>query len=669
MRLTLGKKFMLLMGILITIIFALLTAFVVYSSMAEGRSSSQRETLAALDSAYLMVEQMDKSLNATLNAASGGAISKYSEGLRIDPTVPVIVNGAEIPELTFDGFPIYQDFSHIDEFKEDVGSDLTIFVRDAAGDFVRASTTLLDTEGKRAVGTKLAAGAGLTNVLNSQPYQGRAVLFGNDYLTKYTPIFDEQEKVIGIYFVGLPISNELASLEASLEEINVGQTGFIAIADIASNMFLVHPSLAGTSALDVKDVDGNTVFQDVLGQESGELQFERAGADTGVLVSYYKKYASWNWEIFSTVPESELIAPAIALAKVLVIVMIVCLVLLVAIVAVVSNRLLSKPLNELIFSVDDLITGDGDLTKQIVLKSRDELGTLADKFNAFINNVHEVILQVKESVTNVVAENNSLAAATEELSSIFAAQAQQISTVSSHMQTIAEVSGNTATNVEANIGIVDSTNQKTSEGRERLAEVVENINTIKAKTQSLDEAVQSLSVSTGNIGEILSVINDIANQTNMLALNAAIEAARAGEAGRGFAVVADEVRKLAERTQEAIGETSKIITQLRQVSASASEEMESSMQAVVQGVESAETTNTSFEEIVEMVALIHKNSMQMSAGVEEESKLTAETSDETTQIATSVEQSNLAVDDILSAVRHLQETSSQLESLISRFKV
>lgn len=283
-------------------------------------------------------------------------------------------------------------------------------------------------------------------------------------------------------------------------------------------------------------------------------------------------------------------------------------------VIIVLNASVIRPLDKLVERVHNLTSGDGDLTKRIDIKSQDELGTLASHVNTFIENVQSIIKEVKDATDEVASGNNELAATMEELSTTFDSQAQQISDMVLSMDSVKDISHTTSTTLDKNMDILESAATQTQTGAEQLNGVQRDMMTIKDETISLEEVIVQLAESSNQIGEILGVINDIANQTNLLALNAAIEAARAGEAGRGFAVVADEVRKLAERTQHATGEIESIITTLQQKSNLASVEMTKSVDSVQAGVDNIGATNAGFKSAVESVMNLHKE-MQIVASL------------------------------------------------------
>ena len=338
-------------------------------------------------------------------------------------------------------------------------------------------------------------------------------------------------------------------------------------------------------------------------------------------------------------------------------------------VIIVLNASVIRPLDKLVERVNNLTSGDGDLTKRIDIHTKDELGELASHVNTFIENVQRIIKEVKDATDEVASGNNQLAATMEELSTTFDSQAQQISDMVLSMDSVKDISHTTSTTLDKNMDILESAATQTQTGAEQLNGVQRDMMTIKDETISLEEVIVQLAESSNQIGEILGVINDIANQTNLLALNAAIEAARAGEAGRGFAVVADEVRKLAERTQHATGEIESIITTLQQKSNLASVEMTKSVDSVQAGVDNIGATNEGFRSAVDSVMSLHKEMQLVANSVSNQYSTILTVVDNTQVIAAGIEESNSAVSEVNRTVAHLQERTDGLKTLVSRFQV
>ncbi len=338
-------------------------------------------------------------------------------------------------------------------------------------------------------------------------------------------------------------------------------------------------------------------------------------------------------------------------------------------VIIVLNASVIRPLDKLVERVNNLTSGDGDLTKRIDIHTKDEFGELASHVNTFIENVQRIIKEVKDATDEVASGNNQLAATMEELSTTFDSQAQQISDMVLSMDSVKDISHTTSTTLDKNMDILESAATQTQTGAEQLNGVQRDMMTIKDETISLEEVIVQLAESSNQIGEILGVINDIANQTNLLALNAAIEAARAGEAGRGFAVVADEVRKLAERTQHATGEIESIITTLQQKSNLASVEMTKSVDSVQAGVDNIGATNAGFKSAVESVMNLHKEMQIVANSVSNQYSTILTVVDNTQVIAAGIEESNVAVSEVNRTVSHLQERTDGLKMLVSRFNV
>ena len=328
-----------------------------------------------------------------------------------------------------------------------------------------------------------------------------------------------------------------------------------------------------------------------------------------------------------------------------------------------------RPLNKFINLIKNLTEGDGDLTKRVDTKAKDEFGILAGYINTFINNVQHIIKEVQQVSHEVTSGSNQLASVAEQLQSTFQSQTEQMADISMNMINLSSLSEQVSSSLTQSSSRLQNTTSLTQDGAVSLASIRREMKLISENTNNLAKTITTLSESSEDIGRILTVINDIADQTNLLALNAAIEAARAGEAGRGFAVVADEVRKLAERTSTATNEISTIITSFQQESVSAAKNMETTSKSIDSGSNKVEKTLSGFKDVVEGINNANNDIVNITTMVDEQNTSIQDVTSNASSINAGISESNAAITEVASTIEHLQSKTSSLESILNQFKV
>ncbi|MEZ9762599.1 methyl-accepting chemotaxis protein [Vibrio splendidus] len=218
-----------------------------------------------------------------------------------------------------------------------------------------------------------------------------------------------------------------------------------------------------------------------------------------------------------------------------------------------------KPIRQVVERLNDIASGEGDLTQRLEVKSQDEIGQLSQGFNLFLDKLQHTIkevIQTTEQVASTTSQAKASASSTRESSE---SQFKEVDLVATAAEEMTQTAGLVVQNAEAAVDAACEANRSARQGQQVIELSAGEMRKLVERMSSAVPIVEELAKNNGNITEILSVIEGISEQTNLLALNAAIEAARAGEQGRGFAVVADEVRNLASRTQSSVGEIRAVI--------------------------------------------------------------------------------------------------------------
>ncbi|RSK28411.1 methyl-accepting chemotaxis protein [Bacillus sp. HMF5848] len=317
------------------------------------------------------------------------------------------------------------------------------------------------------------------------------------------------------------------------------------------------------------------------------------------------------------------------------------------------SRLMTKPVQEI--SAMMAKAEQGDFTVESTYESKDELGQLALSFNSMVSGLRILIQEVRQNADNLAASSEEISASTEEIAGGSQQQAQSASDTTEMVKDMTKAIQEVSRNAEDASSFSQKTESAASNGSMVMQETLEGMSNIK-------QQITELASKSEQIGEIVEVIDEIAEQTNLLALNAAIEAARAGEAGKGFAVVADEVRKLAERSSKATKEISELIHSIQQ-------NTESSVTAVNNGNERANSAGVTFKEIVKLVKESATKVSSIAAASEEQAAQSEEVLTSVENIAAITEETAASVEETAATANDLARMAEVLNSLTSRFKV
>ncbi|WVV61629.1 methyl-accepting chemotaxis protein [Pseudomonas batumici] len=335
--------------------------------------------------------------------------------------------------------------------------------------------------------------------------------------------------------------------------------------------------------------------------------------------------------------------------------------------AVIITRQITRPIRETL-GVVERIAG-GDLTHNLVVTRRDELGVLQQGIQRMGTTLRELISGIRDSVTQIANAAEALSAVTEQTSAGVNSQKVETDQVATAMHEMTTTVQEVARNAEqASQAAVDADGQA-REGDKVVAEAIAQIERLATEVVRSTEAMTLLQQESNKIGSVMDVIKAVAEQTNLLALNAAIEAARAGEAGRGFAVVADEVRSLAQRTQKSTEEIEGLVAGLQSGTEQVANVMNNSRSLTDNSVELTRKAGVSLGNITRTVSNIQSMNQQIAAAAEQQSAVADEISRSIVNVRDVSEQTAAASDETAASSVELARLGNQLQMMVSHFKV
>jgi methyl-accepting chemotaxis protein len=418
------------------------------------------------------------------------------------------------------------------------------------------------------------------------------------------------------------------------------------------------------------NTSGFSQLQTTLAQnDSGITQVSLRGIDYQVIFNQVKsEYPLMNWKLGFLVPE-QLISQPVEAAFRFSVAIVIAIIIMIAIVVWLSVLPFVRRIASLRSAMKDIADGDGDLTQRIAPLKKDEIGKLVDEFNLFVDSIQQLVNQTIVITKEVSASSGATEKIGKKTANIVEAQKREIDLVATAATELAQTSIDISNNTNYSKQLVTRAEEKVALGSEVVNQATIGIQQLSNNVDDASQVVQQLKTGTQTIGDVVTVIRSIAEQTNLLALNAAIEAARAGEQGRGFAVVADEVRTLASRTQESTANIQRIIEELQATALNAVGVMESSCLQAENSVQLTQQVQQVLADVAEVISQFQSQTFEVAHAVEQQANVAEE-------VSKNIENVRVLTDDTVdvsttmkTSLANLSEQATSLSKVVNQFNV